>query len=56
MQRINREDALKQKDAEIKSKKGIIQAAIANKFTFTVKRKEKELEELYNERSKILRA
>lgn len=57
MQRVEKQSALNKLDAQIASKKLIIQTAIACHYsTWNIERKEKELEQLYNERDKLARA
>lgn len=56
MQRIERQSALSKLDAQIQSKKSIIQTAIACKYsTWNIELKEKELEELYKKRNALIR-
>lgn len=56
MQRIEKQSALKAKQAQIDSKRNIIQSAIANKFSKRmIERKEKELEVLLIELEQLKR-
>lgn len=56
MQRIEKQSALKAKQAQIDSKRNIIQSAIANKFSKRmIERKENELEVLLIELEQLKR-
>lgn len=56
MQRIEKQSALKAKQAQIDSKRSIIQSAIANKFSKRmIERKENELEVLLIELEQLKR-
>lgn len=56
MQRIEKQSALKAKQAQIDSKRNVIQVSIANRYTKrTIERKENELEVLLIELEQLKR-